>query len=213
MEQTAAQRIRAEAKEATRRALLRAGLDETVRHGGVVPSIEAICANAGFTRGAFYVHFESRDNFVVQMLEWVVADIFQTIFANAGQGDPDLRGIIGRFTEALVHREWPDVSDIRSAYLSVLAGLRQSKGVQERHADLMNAAIARLEHAIREGQKSGEVRGTLDPHSIARLLLLLGIGLIVWDDVGIPVDATALGESFLALIASLPQEGPSSPEA
>jgi AcrR family transcriptional regulator len=205
MELTAAQRIRAEAKEATRRALLRAGVDETIRHGGVVPSIETICANAGFTRGAFYVHFESRDDFVVQMLEWVVGDIFQTIFANAGEGDADLRAIVGRFTDALVKREWPDVSDIRSAYLSVIAGLRQSRGVQKRHADLMSAAVARLEQAIREGQEAGQVRGDLDAHRVAELLLILGIGLIVWDDVGIPLDATALGDAFLDLVEGKPE--------
>lgn len=203
-EQTPAQRIRADAKEATRHALLASGLSETVQHGGAVPSIEAICARAGYTRGAFYVHFKSRTDFVDQMLEWVVGDIFETLFRGAGQDAPDLQTIVTRFTETLAKHEWPDVTDIRAAYLSVVGALRESEVVGRRHADLMKGAIARLEHATREGQEAGRIREAVDPGKIAQILLLVAIGLIVWDDVGLPLDPKELGEHFLALVEKPP---------
>lgn len=212
MELTAAQRIRADAKGATRRALLAAGLQETIARGGVVPSIEAISARAGFTRGAFYVHFKGRSDFVVEMLGWVVGDIFEAIFRRAGEDQQDLRGIVTRFVDILVKGEWPDVSDIRAAYLSVIAGLRDSPRVRQRHAELMEAAIARLEQAMSEAQRAGVVRGDLDPRKGAEMLLVLGIGLIVWDHVGIPIGPTALRDYVLALL-SAPEAGSISGEA
>lgn len=197
---TPAQRIRAEAKEATRRALLEAGLALTMERGGVLPSIEAISARAGFTRGAFYVHFKNRTDFIVQLLDRVTRDIFRVIFQDAADGAADLRGIVTRFTRAMVDKAWPDVADIRSAYLSVIAGLRESDRVRTRHADLMRAAGARLEAAILEGQRAGTVQADMDAAGLARIILLIAIGLIVWDDIGMPLDPVPLGEQFLALL-------------
>jgi AcrR family transcriptional regulator len=203
MKATPAQRIRAEAKEATRRALLAAGLTETVERGGAVPSIDAICARAGYSRGAFYVYFANRSDFVDHMLQWVVGDIFETLFRGAGEDEADLQTIVERFTQALAKREWPDVTDIRSAYLSVVAGLRESESVRRRHADLMKAALARLEGAIRDGQQTGRFSDTLDSRMLAKIILLVGVGLIVWDDVGIPIDPQDIGQHFLELISKL----------
>jgi AcrR family transcriptional regulator len=44
-------------KRETREALLRAAMDEFAEKGRDLPSLDASCARAGFTRGAFYVHF------------------------------------------------------------------------------------------------------------------------------------------------------------
>lgn len=200
MELTAAQRIRAEAKDATRGALLRAGLAATIESGGVVPSMEAICSGAGFSRGAFYAHFQSRSDFVAQMLEWVVGDFHAAIFNDAGRGSIDLRSVINRFVRVLVEGTWPHVGDIRSAYLIVLAGLRQSDGVRSRHADLMRSAMDRLELLVRLEREIGRVREKAEPRKVAELLCLLSVGSMVWVDAGLPLDAEGLTESLLALL-------------
>ena len=41
------------------------------KHGLDGPSLDDICAHAGFTRGAFYVHFEDRDDFLVAVMDRV----------------------------------------------------------------------------------------------------------------------------------------------
>ena len=61
-------RRRALTKRETRAALLDAGLAEFAAHGLDTPSLDAICARAGFTRGAFYVHFKDREDFVVAII-------------------------------------------------------------------------------------------------------------------------------------------------
>ena len=51
------------AKQETREALIQAGMDAFSEEGVDLPSLDAICARAGFTRGAFYVHFKDREDF------------------------------------------------------------------------------------------------------------------------------------------------------
>lgn len=205
-EPSPAQRIRAEAKEATRRALLAAGLSEAVERPGLVPSIDAICARAGYTRGAFYVYFKGRDDFVDQMLEWVLGDIFETLFQAVGGDGPDIQTIVTRFTEALARRQWPDVPDIRAAYLRLVSGLGSSEPIRRRHTDLMKAALSGLELAIRQGQEAGRIRETPNPANISQIFLLLGLGLIVWDDQVLPIDPTVLGNQLLDLMKNRPAQ-------
>src|SRR5882672_9036667 len=63
-------RSRDDAKRETREALIAAGVSIFTEQGLDTPSLDAICARAGYTRGAFYVHFKDRDEFIkVVMLE------------------------------------------------------------------------------------------------------------------------------------------------
>ena len=59
-------------KQETREALLRAGMELFAEQGLDVPSLDALCARAGFTRGAFYVHFADREEFIVAVMERIV---------------------------------------------------------------------------------------------------------------------------------------------
>ena len=93
-------RSRAESKEFTRQALLKAGLLELIEHGLDTPSLDAICARAGYTRGAFYVHFKDRDDFLVAVTDWALSSIAR----RAGRGrerETDLESAIGRFVALL----------------------------------------------------------------------------------------------------------------
>ena len=78
---------REESKRMTRQALLEAGLEEFVERGLDAPSLDAICARAGFTRGAFYVHFDNREDFIVQLMEWVGLRFLDTIVTADGVTD------------------------------------------------------------------------------------------------------------------------------
>lgn len=200
-ELTPAQKIRAQAKEATRRALLEAGLAETIARGGEIPSVDAVVARAGFTRGAFYFYFEDRAQFVGAMLEWVITDILQLLLRTGGEGVADVREVVTRFTEAITRGEWPDVgNDIRIAYLAVLRYLPTQAKVRKRHSDLMTGVIDELSDLVRDGQRSGTLRKDVDPHHVATILVLTAVGGIVWDRDGMPQSGTAIGESLIKLI-------------
>src|SRR5258705_13293374 len=100
-------RSRAETKEATRQALLVAGLAELVEHGLDVPSLDAICARAGYTRGAFYVHFKDREDFFVAVMDWALTGILASVMG--ANGHTDLRSAVSRFATYMTRREWPVV--------------------------------------------------------------------------------------------------------
>ncbi|MGH7328029.1 MAG: TetR family transcriptional regulator, partial [Polyangiaceae bacterium] len=56
----------------TRDALIAAGAMEFAEKGVDGPSLDGICARAGFTRGAFYVHFRDRDDLLVAVVDRVL---------------------------------------------------------------------------------------------------------------------------------------------
>jgi AcrR family transcriptional regulator len=55
--------------QSTKRKLHRAALRIFARHGFEAASIEDIAAEAGYTRGAFYAHFQSKEDLFFAMLE------------------------------------------------------------------------------------------------------------------------------------------------
>lgn len=92
------------------------------------------------------------------------------------------------------------MSDVRAAYLRILAQVRTSDAIHGGSTELMSAAVARLEEAIREGQGRGTVRAEVEPRRAAELLVLLALGLAVWDEVGLPPDSTSATDCLLTLI-------------
>src|SRR3989440_8786878 len=60
---------RAEKQEETRRRLLDAAASVFIRRGFQGASIEEITAEAGFTRGAFYSNFETKEEMFVELLQ------------------------------------------------------------------------------------------------------------------------------------------------
>ena len=59
---------RAERQRQTRRALLDAAARVFVRRGFQASSVEEISAEAGYTRGAFYSNFESKEQLFIELL-------------------------------------------------------------------------------------------------------------------------------------------------
>jgi len=94
-------RARADSAQATRTALIDAALGEFAEHGFDVPSLDAICARAGYTRGAFYVHFRDRAELMSAVVEQVMGLFLETIVAH-GDAASDLSRTIERFADAVV---------------------------------------------------------------------------------------------------------------
>src|SRR6185436_7358643 len=93
-------RRRSEAKQETREALIAAALAEFAEHGLDAPSLDAICARAGYTRGAFYVHFRDRADLLVAVVEHAMTVFMDAVIATGGEGH-DLERTIDRFAGAV----------------------------------------------------------------------------------------------------------------
>ncbi len=95
--------------DATRRALLRSARRIFARDGFAAARIEDVAAATGHTRGAFYAHFESKEDLFFALLEQEaerrVAQIRETL-ACCGSEDERLEALRGFFVSRLTDRRW-----------------------------------------------------------------------------------------------------------
>src|SRR5688572_30310244 len=107
-----------------------------------VPSLDAICARAGFTRGAFYVHFRNRDDFLVAVIDRVLTD-FVDIVTAPGQGGRDLSDTIDRFLTLAAHGKVPLVAHQRLLMHLMTRGVQRADKMRARFKALLEVALAR----------------------------------------------------------------------
>lgn len=181
---------RKDAKDASREALLRAGLELFAAQGLDSPSLDAICKRAGYTRGAFYVHFADREVFLeavlVRVLEGYTASIVST-------GNPtDLQATIHRFSSLLTSTDDavdPLTPGGAASHLRILLeGCRRSPAVRARFEAGVELSARALAELIRNGQTAGTVRSDLDPDAAAGLLVTLVLGFLAVRETGVPFD-------------------------
>jgi TetR/AcrR family transcriptional repressor of nem operon len=185
---------RAETKAKTRRALLRAGRQIVAEQGLDVPSLDLICKTAGFTRGAFYVHFEDRDDFLAAVMESILADYTASIVQTA---DPagDLERSIRRFVTSLddLSRDAPHLS-------LLLDGCMRSERVRDRFIAGVRASILLLTGLGTHAAAAGEIRDDVPVHAISELLVATVFGVLATRQLGVPFDLSAAADALIALL-------------
>jgi AcrR family transcriptional regulator len=103
-------RTRKQQQTETREALLRSAARLIRERGMDGASIEEIAADAGYTKGAFYANFKSKEELFLTMLdENFGAEIDRMDEALSGRGDPgeEVRHAAEEFTRYLADPEWP----------------------------------------------------------------------------------------------------------
>jgi AcrR family transcriptional regulator len=203
-------RTREMAKRETRDALVRAGIAEFAERGLVEPSLDAICARAGFTRGAFYVHFRDRDAFISAVMERVIGDFLDRVIAT-GDGGSGLEQTVVRFSDALAaalrgeaHPLLGEVAPAARMQLQrVLEACARSPEIRSRFAGLLAGAIVRVAQAVGEGQASGGLRRDVEPAAVGALLVALALGGVCALEAGIPFDPLEVREALLVLLRAV----------
>lgn len=196
---------RANTKAATREALVDAALAEFADHGLDGPSLDAICARAGFTRGAFYVHFADREALLVAVMERVIGAWLAIIVdtAEPGQG---FGATIDRFADAfaglLQGEAAPALTASAKHFHLVLEACNRSEVVRGRFTAMLAAGTAAIAAIAREGQAAGTVRPDLDAEASAPLLTALVLGLLAMVEAGVPIDPRVLAGAVRALAIS-----------
>jgi len=187
------------AKRETRVALIQAGMQEFFARGLDAPSLDAICARAGYTRGAFYVHFKDRDDFVVAVMDTVLGAFLDAIIAADADGD-DLEQTVMRFAGALIGGN-PIVGEHGAMHIhQLLDACARSEPIRRQLLATLNEGIQRVEQAARAGQKAGAVRGDVAVTPLATLLVTLALGLLQTFELGLDVDFKALRTTVLCLL-------------
>jgi TetR/AcrR family transcriptional repressor of nem operon len=194
-------RTRAEAKAESREALISAGLSLFEEQGLDTPSLDAICARAGYTRGAFYVHFPDREAFYVAVMERILAAWVATIVRTADAAS-DLERSVRTFLLAVRGEPTGDPL-LRTAHTHLyllLEGCRRSPEVKRRFTVLLQGATTMLAEVIAAGQRAGAVRSDTDPHALASILVAAVFGTLAMAETGTVPDLVATELAVLTLV-------------
>jgi TetR/AcrR family transcriptional repressor of nem operon len=194
-------RPREASKQETRDALIAAATTELAEKGLETASLDAICARAGFTRGAFYVHFRDRDELVVAVVDRLLTKFFDAVIAT-NDSPEDLERTVKQYVGMVASRA-PAVRGTGGwRYHHTLAACARSPALRDRYAALQQEAMARVTKAAHAGQRAGRVRKDVPARTLAEILVMLTMGINVMVDLEIPFDLEGGARALGALLAA-----------
>ena len=184
------------AKAQTREALVDAAMAAFAEEGLDTPSLDAICARAGYTRGAFYVHFKDRDDLVAAVMERVIGQLIEAFVASGAA--LDLRKTIRGFAASVAQGAFPTPSAVLSHQL--MQACARSSYLRERYASLLRGAMNRVAEVARQGQAEGSLRKDVDPERLGELLVAIVLGVQTFTELELRVDASGAGASLIRML-------------
>ncbi len=189
--------VREAAKQETHEALLDAGLALFAKEGLDAPSLDAICAHAGLTRGAFYVHFQAREDFIVAVMQKATQGFLDAVLLGT-EGSFDLERTITAF--AAISSPTRFVSFGQIPPHQFLAACARSRELRRYYLSFLEEARARIVKAIRAGQAAGRLRADVDPMATASLLVAAVLGVETMGELHFPIDLGGGAAAMLTLL-------------
>jgi AcrR family transcriptional regulator len=170
---------RAESRAETRRRLLDAAAAVFLREGFQAASVEGIAAEAGFTRGAFYSNFESKEQLFVELLHDRVYGGYRRLLERVPKdvspverlrwGARDLEERYGRDEDSWLFALW----------LECLAHAARHPEFRSLAATFWSGTRAMNAHQIEGAFQELGRRPPIEPKHLATALTALDIGLAV----------------------------------
>jgi len=168
---------RSERRAQTREALLRSASRLITRQGLERTSIDQIAADAGFTKGAFYANFASKQELFLEMLDLkFAAELERLEAALAGEGEPgsEARNAAEEFI-SFVWRdpEWPRLFFEFTAYAA------RDEEFREQLADRYGALRARIADLYRRWSADFPVEPALPFEDLATITFCMSNGYLM----------------------------------
>ena len=168
---------RSERQAATRAALLRSASRSICEHGMHGASIDRIAAEAGYTKGAFYANFASKEElFLVMLDEKFAAELERLEAAMAGSGEPadEARQAAEQFL-TYVDRdpEWPRL------YQEFAAHAARDDAFRAELAARRSALRARMAEVFARWASALDVEPALPHGDVAAMTLFMADGFLL----------------------------------
>ncbi len=162
----AAKLTRKEQAEITRQKLVDAALDLFVKRGYDRVTVDDICKQAGVSKGAFYGHFNTKDQAILE--EFLKADVYyQTVVSEVMQEDTYVDKMLAFSRLALRFIESQGKMVIKVAYSSTIAPERKTSPIASQ-----NRALYQITEALVKGaQENGECRTDISSAKIAQTVI------------------------------------------
>jgi AcrR family transcriptional regulator len=184
---------RAQQKTLTRERLVDAARRVIARRGLTGASVDAISEDAGFSSGAFYSNFESKDEVFAAALEYHAREFDRFLDDHPATGSIRARlAADGQWLDSL--EDWRVLF-----WLEIVAHGGRSSALEPSVREYFDSARARLTHQVEEGARESGTALARPAAELARLVLAAEIGLFVQ---GL-FDDEAGGRSSLAALLEL----------
>jgi AcrR family transcriptional regulator len=172
---TASGLTRLEKQARTRAALLDAAARVFVDRGFQGASVEVIAAEAGYTRGAFYSNFSTKEELFAELLQERVYSIYRRMAETAAGPDrPTLRETGERLAAIQGH---PDGRWLFRLWLELLAHASRDPRFREIAAGFWSANRVLSAEAIATAYADAGEKPPLAPEDLASAMIALDIGL------------------------------------
>ena len=163
-------------KEQTRALLVDAALRVFAEHGYDEATVEEIAAAAGYSKGAFYFHFASKEDIFLELLEQWTSEQTERLRA-FDEATPPAAALLEGLEAFLSYGEreivWPRL------LVEFWAQARRHEGIRRGLSQAYVAWRRLLAQAFRRAAHSGLLSPQLDPDDAARLVLATHDGLVV----------------------------------
>lgn len=193
---------RAAAKQASREALIQSAMD-LMPEKGIDVSLDELCAHAGYTRGAFYVHFKNRDELTLEVITINGKRWLDSIFRPQEDGEAeDLMTMVQRFLSEMVSGTYPITQKAGLRPHQLLEACARSEPIKQRYLELVTESIGRLTANVSQSQAKQQLNQTIDPEQIASLLLALAVGVHTMYDLDYPIDFSKGSMALMQLMSN-----------
>jgi AcrR family transcriptional regulator len=183
-------------RQVTRAKLLEAAFNVFAAQGYTGATIDAIVQAAGYSKGAFYFHFSSKEEVFLEVL-WSRARAEEQNLRSAGEGAAGkpldlLRGVAAYLGPGADDPLWP------ALLLEFWSHASRNQRVREGVASVARFRRDALLSALQAASDAGVIRPTLKLEHCADLLLTIGDGLVTRAGTGQPDASTAYLPGIIA---------------
>jgi len=164
-------------REETRRKLLDAALPVFARNGFERATVDEIVREAGFSKGAFYVHFEAKEDLFWAMLEERISRQQEAFLQSLDENRTVEENIQALLTTVFAifrrDQQWS------ALFIEFAAHASRNDKVRERLASMYHNWRSFTVETLKEGRAMGRVRSDIDIEFVATVMIALIEGMLM----------------------------------
>jgi AcrR family transcriptional regulator len=164
-------------RDETRRRIADAALPVFARSGYERATVDEIVREAGYSKGAFYVHFESKEDLFWGMLEERISgqqDAFRQALDDTRGAEDNIQALLTTIF-AIFRRD----AQWSALFIEFIAHAARNEKVRERLAGMYQNWRDFTVATLKQGRETGQVRQDLDVDFAATVLIALIEGMIM----------------------------------